>query len=49
MDMYATVFKTDPLDPACVEKYRRSILKPGGSREELDSFKVGRICSPLRR
>ncbi len=43
--MYATEFKTDPLDPACGDKYR-CLLKPGGSREELDSLEVGRIRSP---
>ena len=39
-DMYATVFKKDPLDPAFGEKYKTCILVPGGSREELDSLKV---------
>jgi Zn-dependent oligopeptidase len=38
--MYATVFKSDPLDPARGDRYRKSILQPGGSREELDSLKV---------
>ena len=47
-DMYATVFKADPLDPARGDKYRRCILKPGGSREELDSLEVGRILLPRR-
>jgi len=37
-DMYATVFKKDPLNPASGEKYKNSILVPGGSREELDSL-----------
>ncbi|KAF7978500.1 hypothetical protein HWV62_45653 [Athelia sp. TMB] len=37
-DMYATVFKGDPLDPALGKRYRDSILKVGGSREELDSL-----------
>ena len=37
-DMYQTVFKKDPLDPTCGDHYRRSILQPGGSREELDSL-----------
>ena len=41
-DMYATVFKKDPLDPALGDKYKNSILVPGGSREELDSLKVRR-------
>jgi hypothetical protein len=38
--MYSTVFKSDPLDPARGDRYRRSILLPGGSREELDSLEV---------
>jgi len=32
------VFKKDPLNPALGEKYKNSILLPGGSREELDSL-----------
>jgi Zn-dependent oligopeptidase len=40
-DMYATVFKKDPLDPSLGDRYRRSILAPGGSREEIDSLTVG--------
>lgn len=39
-DMYATVFKKDPLDPELGQKYRKEILLPGGSRDELDSLKV---------
>ena len=39
-DMYTTVFKNDPLNPALGEKYKNSILVPGGSREELDSLTV---------
>ncbi|KAG6917456.1 hypothetical protein DXG01_002433 [Tephrocybe rancida] len=39
-DMYATVFKADPLDPARGKQYRDHILLPGGSREELDSLKA---------
>ena len=38
--MYSTVFKSDPLDPGRGDRYRTSILEPGGSREELDSLKV---------
>jgi len=38
-DMYATVFKADPLDPARGKLYRNKILRAGGSREELDSLK----------
>lgn len=37
----ATVFKADPLDPARGKQYREKILRWGGSREELDSLKVG--------
>ncbi|KAJ8456732.1 hypothetical protein ONZ45_g18600 [Pleurotus djamor] len=39
-DMYSTVFKADPLDPARGARYSQEILKPGGSREELDSLQV---------
>ncbi|KAK2465233.1 hypothetical protein APHAL10511_002587 [Amanita phalloides] len=38
-DMYATIFKPDPLDPARGKLYRDKILLYGGSREELDSLK----------
>ncbi|PFH53956.1 hypothetical protein AMATHDRAFT_38385 [Amanita thiersii Skay4041] len=38
-DMYATIFKVDPLDPARGRLYRDKILYHGGSREELDSLK----------
>lgn len=44
--MYATVFKKDPLDPALGERYKNSILVPGGSREELDSLTVRCCTSP---
>ncbi|KAF7346236.1 Metallopeptidase MepB [Mycena sanguinolenta] len=37
-DMYSTVFKGGPLDPARGKLYRDKILKYGGSREELDSL-----------
>ncbi|KAL5492873.1 PRD1 [Sanghuangporus weigelae] len=37
-DMYATVFKKDPLDPALGQRYRKEILLPGGSRDELESL-----------
>jgi Zn-dependent oligopeptidase len=39
-DMYATIFKKDPLDPALGKLYRDKILRVGGSREEFDSLKV---------
>ena len=45
--MYATVFKSDPLDPARGDRYRKSILQPGGSREELDSLKVKEVNSQV--
>ncbi|KAJ7780594.1 metallopeptidase MepB [Mycena maculata] len=37
-DMYSTVFKGDPLNPARGTLYRDKILRYGGSREELDSL-----------
>jgi Zn-dependent oligopeptidase len=37
-DIYQTVFKEDPLDATRGDRYRKSILQPGGSREELDSL-----------
>ncbi|PCH40126.1 zincin [Wolfiporia cocos MD-104 SS10] len=37
-DMYATIFKQDPLDPKLGAKYREAILRPGGSRDELESL-----------
>ena len=46
-DMYSTVFKSDPLDPARGDRYRRSILRPGGSREELDSLEVKDVISSI--
>jgi metallopeptidase MepB len=39
-DMYATVFKSDPLDPKKGAHYRKEILEPGGSREETESLKA---------
>jgi len=38
-DMYATVFKADPLDPARGQRYREHILRPGGSHDDLVSLK----------
>ncbi|EKM49553.1 uncharacterized protein PHACADRAFT_265095 [Phanerochaete carnosa HHB-10118-sp] len=38
-DMYATVFKGDPLDPARGQRYREHILRPGGSQDDLVSLK----------
>ncbi|KZV76419.1 Metalloprotease [Peniophora sp. CONT] len=37
-DMYWAVFKADPLDPEQGMRYRKSILEPGGSRDELVSL-----------
>lgn len=39
-DMYATVFKADPLDPACGKRYRDMILQPGSSRDTLEILQV---------
>ncbi|TBU62281.1 metallopeptidase MepB [Dichomitus squalens] len=38
-DMYATVFKPNPLDPKRGKLYRDKILRPGGSRDEIESLK----------
>ncbi|EUC54471.1 metallopeptidase MepB [Rhizoctonia solani AG-3 Rhs1AP] len=38
-DMYKTVFKGAPLDPARGKLYREKILRPGSSRDEMDSLK----------
>ncbi|KAG8962498.1 hypothetical protein FRC03_004183 [Tulasnella sp. 419] len=38
-DMYKTVFSKDPLSPDAGRKYRESILRPGGSRDESVSLK----------
>ncbi|KAH9481084.1 Thimet oligopeptidase [Psilocybe cubensis] len=35
-DMYATIFKSDPLDPSRAKLYREKILIPGSTRDELD-------------
>ena len=46
-DMYATVFKKDPLDPERGRLYREKILRVGGSRDDIDSLKVS-TSVPLR-
>jgi len=38
-DMYKAVFAKDPLSAEAGRRYRESILKPGGSRDEMDSLK----------
>lgn len=47
-DMYATVFKKAPLDPALGKLYRDKILLVGGSRDDMESLKVclsgGKSC-----
>ncbi|KAF8905842.1 hypothetical protein CPB84DRAFT_1726845 [Gymnopilus junonius] len=35
-DMYVTVFKPDPLDPARGKRYRDIVLYPGGSKDEME-------------
>ncbi|KAF9223776.1 zincin [Gyrodon lividus] len=47
-DMYATVFKKDPLDPKLGKLYRDKILLVGGSRDDMDSLKdfLGREPNP---
>lgn len=34
-DLYHTTFAKDPRDQSAWENYRRGILEPGGSRDEL--------------
>ncbi|KAI0670768.1 Metalloprotease [Trametes maxima] len=38
-DMYAAVFKDDPLDPVRGRRYREKILCPGSSKDEMDLLK----------
>ncbi|KAF8128594.1 hypothetical protein EV363DRAFT_1507211 [Boletus edulis] len=47
-DMYATVFKKAPLDPALGRLYQDKILFVGGSRDDIDSLKdfLGREPDP---
>ncbi|GAA6061578.1 hypothetical protein JCM10212_004328 [Sporobolomyces blumeae] len=37
-DMFATKFAHDPMDPQAGMLYRKEILKPGGSRDEMQSL-----------
>ncbi|GAA5912308.1 metalloendopeptidase [Sporobolomyces salmoneus] len=37
-DMFATKFASDPMNAEAGMSYRREILKPGGSRDEMDSL-----------
>lgn len=39
-DMYASVFKEDPFDPAQGLRYRDSVLRVGASRDELQILEV---------
>jgi len=36
----ATIFKADPFGPGRGNLYRKEILLPGGSRDEMDSLKA---------
>ncbi|KAI0648050.1 Metalloprotease [Trametes meyenii] len=38
-DMYAAVFRDDPLDPARGMLYREKVLRPGSSKDEMDLLK----------
>jgi len=44
-DMYATMFKEDPLSPELGKKFKDTILVPGGSRDAIDLLKefLGRL------
>lgn len=37
-DMFESVFRADPMSPQLGYKYRDCILRPGGSRDEIDSL-----------
>lgn len=37
-DMFYTVFKDNPMDPAAGRRYRRTVLEKGGSRDEMASL-----------
>lgn len=37
-DMYESVFSADPMSKASGTRYRREILEPGGSRDEMESL-----------
>lgn len=37
--MFKTVFEKEPMDKEAGALYRRAILQPGGSRDEMDSLK----------
>ncbi|PVG02273.1 zincin [Serendipita vermifera] len=39
-DMYETVFAKNPLSPDAGQRYRQHILRPGGSRDEMESLKA---------
>jgi len=38
-DMFASVFKKNPMDPAQGRRYRKTVLEKGGSRDEFESLK----------
>lgn len=39
-DMYRTVFAKDPFDVEAGRRYRKQILEPGASRDEMELLKV---------
>ncbi|KAH9820636.1 metallopeptidase MepB [Melampsora americana] len=39
-DMFATIFEADPMSPKSGHLYRKEILEPGGSRDEMESLKA---------
>lgn len=46
-DMYASVFKENPLDPARGRRYREKVLRPGGSQDDIDTLTVRLASSSM--
>lgn len=47
-EMYTTYIRQiSKIDPVRGDRYLRSILQPGGSREELDSLEVKEVISSI--
>lgn len=38
MDMFYTVFKSNPMNPEAGRRYRHAVLEKGGSQDEMKSL-----------